>query len=768
VWQQSQGSFEALRKYIDTRSGHTYTPGDLDKMLEQAKHQRVMLISDTAGMGKSTVLTHLSKQIKQKFPAKWVVRIDLNDHTDALDALQGEEIDKEKAIQFLSEKMLKLESDLEIELFKQSCGQKQKLNAVIMLDAFDKISPSYKETVIDLLQALRQTAVEQLWVTTRPHLREELEDKLQQLSYTLEPFSEENQVDFLTKFWSRKDCFTEMMKKEEKKVQLEIYAKHLIMQIAQSVRYNDKEFIGIPLQCRMLAEAFDEDVKTFYETAASMSELRFKQDMLGLHRSFMERKKGICVEETFKISGTNVGAQLAQRQYLKKVTDDHQMLALKTLFGEEQVALLQINSQCTSSEEELIRAGMVQVSHDGKLHFIQLTFAEYYVAEFLVNQLTKISNTSQQVQDLLLHKIFVEDDYRVVRGFIDGLLPSAKPSKEVLKQYGNRISVFRRDGALILHQAAREGNANISGFLLESVLAGGHTDTVHEMLLAQDNDRYTAWHLAAMGGHTAALEKLWECANEKLTKVELVKELLLNRDNWGQTAWHYASLRGYVEVLQKLWKWGKETLTAEDLYDKLFLAKDNKERTAWHLAAKNGNPEILQNLWEWGKEKLTGEELNSKLLLAKDNTGRSAWHLAAKNGNLEVLQKMWECGKGIRTGQDLNNKLLFAKDHWGQTAWHFASLRGNVEVLQKLWEWGKETLTAGELNNKLLVAKDNWGQTAWNYASLRDNADTLRKLWTCRKEILTAEEQKDKLLFAKDNKKESAWQLAAMVTNTEV
>jgi len=69
-----------------------------------------------------------------------------------------------------------------------------------MLDGFDEISPFYKDTVIDFLQALRRTAVEQLWVTTRPHLREYLEDKLQQLSYTLEPFSEGNQVEFLKNF----------------------------------------------------------------------------------------------------------------------------------------------------------------------------------------------------------------------------------------------------------------------------------------------------------------------------------------------------------------------------------------------------------------------------------------------------------------------------------------------------------------------------------------------------------------------------------------
>jgi c-di-AMP phosphodiesterase-like protein len=127
------------------------------------------------------------------------VRTDLNDHTDALDALKQEHIDEKKAIEFVSEKLLKLKPGFEMELFKQCFEEKQKVKTVIMLDGFDEISPFYKDTVIDLLQALRKTAVEQLWVTTRPHLREYLEDKLQQLSYTLEPFSKENQVEFLTK-----------------------------------------------------------------------------------------------------------------------------------------------------------------------------------------------------------------------------------------------------------------------------------------------------------------------------------------------------------------------------------------------------------------------------------------------------------------------------------------------------------------------------------------------------------------------------------------
>jgi hypothetical protein len=59
-----------------------------------------------------------------------------------------------------------------------------------MLDGFDEITSSYKETVIDLLQALKQAAVEQPWVTTRTNMREELEDKLLQLSYIIQRFSE--------------------------------------------------------------------------------------------------------------------------------------------------------------------------------------------------------------------------------------------------------------------------------------------------------------------------------------------------------------------------------------------------------------------------------------------------------------------------------------------------------------------------------------------------------------------------------------------------
>jgi len=53
-----------------------------------------MLICDAEGMDKNTVLTHMSKQIKQKFPANWVVKSDLNVHADTLKAFNIGKIDR--------------------------------------------------------------------------------------------------------------------------------------------------------------------------------------------------------------------------------------------------------------------------------------------------------------------------------------------------------------------------------------------------------------------------------------------------------------------------------------------------------------------------------------------------------------------------------------------------------------------------------------------------------------------------------------------------
>jgi len=742
VWQESQGSLEIVRRYIETESSQSYTADDLDKLLEQAEHQRVMLISDTAGMGKSTVLTHLSKQIKQKFPTKWVVSIDLNDHTDALKELKQRHIDKEKAIEFLSQTLLKLEPGLELELFKQCCEQKQKVRLVIMLDSFDKISPFYKQTVIDLLQVLRQTAVEQLWVTTRPHLRTELEDKLQQLSYTMEPFSEEDQVEFLKENWCLKHWFieTDDKREEKEKSKLEIFAENLIKDLSYSISDIDKVFTGIPLHTHVLAEAFDKQVKKFYQSAESMPELQMKLELLGLYERFIERKYDIYMEENLQVSLNNVAAIALREYHVKTLREDHQLLALKVLLTEEQVTQLEPKRRCSYSDEELSRIGIVQLSHEGKLHFVHISFAEYLVADYLVNRLTEGNNTSEQVLASIMEDIFLRRENRVIRLFVDGLISRSEQSEEVLKQYGNGLHNLGKDCELILHQSVHEGNANIIGFLLDSLQAGGHTDEVSVLLLTRDKYRRNAWQKAALGGNLQILEKLWKCANENLTREVIRNNLLLATDSKGSTVWHVAAESGNLVVLNKVWDWAKESLTTEEINNKLLLATDDKGRTVWHLAVEGGNLEALLKIWEWAKNALTREEIKYKLLLATDNKGRTVWHVAAENGSLEALNEVWDWAKEILTTEEINNKLLLATDDTGRTVWHLAVEGGNLEALLKMWEWAKDALTREEIKYKLLLATDNKGRNIWEVAADQDKLSQLQQMWDWAKGNLTQEE----------------------------
>jgi hypothetical protein len=103
-------------KYHSEENPSSYSADSFDELMQQAKRQKVMIISNTAGMGKSTILTHLAKQVKQNFLCYWVARFGLNDHTDAFETQNQQEIG---AVAFLSQMLLILDSPVEKELFEQ-------------------------------------------------------------------------------------------------------------------------------------------------------------------------------------------------------------------------------------------------------------------------------------------------------------------------------------------------------------------------------------------------------------------------------------------------------------------------------------------------------------------------------------------------------------------------------------------------------------------------------------------------------------------------
>jgi len=260
------------------------------------------------------------------------------------------------------------------------------------------------------------------------------------------------------------------------------------------------------------------------------------------------------------------------------------------------------------------------------------------------------------VQRLLLNEVLLKMDCHVIRAFLDGLLEKSQPSKETLKEYGKNLDeqwnkrkvheILTVDTSA-LHEAAKEDNVRIIGFLLDSLKSGEHSNTIKKMLLAKDHMGHIALHMAAVTNNVQALKLIREWA--QTVTPAFTYSPLHSQDKNSKTASQLAAEGGHTKVGKNLWSWAEKVqINTGKLHKKLLLAKDSEGRTGWHVAAEMGRVEILDKLWCWAKEELSNPDwLKNKLLLYQDKNGVNAWHIAARRGSVEILGKLWDWAKEL-------------------------------------------------------------------------------------------------------------------------
>lgn len=184
---------------------------------------RIILISDSAGMGKTTVLSNLAVGIKTNHPSSWVVRIDLNNQASTFKAALRKGSKSIRVVDLLADQ---IESDLAKKLFLK------RDNVVLMLDAVDEVNSNHLKLVIGMMaEAKTQNNFAKIFVTTRPHLCKVLEHRLEVAAFKMRPFSAENQVDFLTRYWTQ----ALQLRDENDKRRCKKYAQALIGEMARYV-----------------------------------------------------------------------------------------------------------------------------------------------------------------------------------------------------------------------------------------------------------------------------------------------------------------------------------------------------------------------------------------------------------------------------------------------------------------------------------------------------------------------------------------------------
>ena len=64
---------------------------------------RIILVIDETGMGKSTLLYHLAKETRQRHPDMWIVRVSINNYTSTLHEIKTNSFDENGVLKLLTE-----------------------------------------------------------------------------------------------------------------------------------------------------------------------------------------------------------------------------------------------------------------------------------------------------------------------------------------------------------------------------------------------------------------------------------------------------------------------------------------------------------------------------------------------------------------------------------------------------------------------------------------------------------------------------------------
>ncbi|CAG1996036.1 unnamed protein product [Fusarium graminearum] len=236
-----------------------------------------------------------------------------------------------------------------------------------------------------------------------------------------------------------------------------------------------------------------------------------------------------------------------------------------------------------------------------------------------------------------------------------------------LLDYGADPSMTARDGSTPLHYAAMRGDEKKTRMLIE---AGSTVDT-------SDLAGRSPLHTAAVNGHAAVMEYLWDKSRPE------------RRDRWGWTVLHLAAISGSRSVMELLFKLNCD----KD-------ARDRCGRTALNLAVLAGKEAMVTFLIDEG--------FDTK---AKDNSSSDVFDHAVIAGKVGMFQLLINRGLGkecngmefsdplavsLRYGHEAVTRLLISsginynwKDLSERNLRHYASMAPtNTTLMQEFIDAG--------------------------------------------------------------------------------
>ncbi len=715
-WMETSRDISGILKYIKKERKE---PFGEDSMITIA--QKLSILVDIAGMGKSTVLNQLAKLLKKKYVNHWVVKVDLNDYTSEFDEVKSEELKTCKgAIEFLSNKILKLNSAFEKNLFRQSCMESG--NVVLLFDGYDEVASYYKDEVTQLIKSLLETSIGKVFIASRPEWAEFLETTFLQIKHSLMPFEKQDQEKYFLSFMMQKieNVDEDFLKK---------IVEMILDSMSKSLRDEDYRFTGVPLITKLVAEFFESKISEHFQgTNQSFDDLSEKLgretfNLVQLYDHFVEKKLEIYFKEKCKMDLSNVRIRKKNEKEQKVIRENFEKLAVQEILKtdlEKHLPEFKAKKIDEDELEDLVKIGlMYQIGKDFK--FSHQTYGEFGFNKFLRNNFD-----DEDCAKFILEVVLVDESYKIIRAFVNFWILEEIKSGKTCAMYQKKLLESSGKGKRTpLHVAGREGNQNIFWFLYSSLVAKtedfeNKRSKIQRYFLKLPKDGYD---------YTAFVYYFWNCDdsfdllkaiqrdfgsgfirrlftiemrfNQKLLHAicssdsgnisiffnflrecfsndpNFLKRILLSTDSIGQSFLHHAfkniKYEKLLELLEELEKLKSDPEFGQDFVKELVLMGSRLYGVFLSLYAHSGyfhNDFFLEFLKQL--KFLCDEETLKEFFLAVDDYFDSLTFLhrfCERAKNFDLLQALKWVAEEL--GQEFLIKLISIKDLVGRTIFHF-------------------------------------------------------------------------------------------------
>lgn len=440
----------------------------LENFVDEVADDHIVVISDIAGSGKTTVLKIIYEYLSNTKKKHWITIVNLkeleklfsNKEDKRADSNSIEKIpDLDNFTEVMSDQILKL-NDFEKFIFTQKYNEGL---AVILFDGYDEVQNDVTPKLLNLFRSHRKVCKSQIWITTRSHLSEFLEKELTTIAHNLKSFEENEEINYLN------ECLRDVVNDENMR---KTYVERIVTKINELLTITPNKQIGTPVIIHLVAKMFERE-----EDPANISQ---RIEELKFHKIFKSAVR-------FEIESLSLKYPDVPMLYIQKDTNLmhlYHYFAVKNNFNSETASLLDLfYNEKEWPIDEIARNGLIHHDSCQKFYFKHSLFIEYFVSDFITERFLHSNSLSKNLLDFF-YTILVTKKYEITRLFlndsIEKIVEKYKPNNADFSSSKSKVlgKLCSKNAIKILDLSAREGLIELCTFILN--LIKNHKEVVYK------------------------------------------------------------------------------------------------------------------------------------------------------------------------------------------------------------------------------------------------------------------------------------------------